>query len=901
MRKVTSLGLSALFLTTALTPGVFAQELDIQVDDEIVVRGVNVPDEKRATSEISTLLTPEKLERQGDSDIAEALRRVTGLSLSQGKFIVVRGLNERYSNLTLNGSALPSPEPLRRVAPLDLFPTTVVETALVQKTFSPEYSGEFGGGLIELRSKGVPDEGFLELKVGSTLNTVSTAKDGLTFEGGDTDFLGFDDGTRNVPSFLAGATAANPGVALRTDTGIIDSAQAQQIGREFVNSELRVVQEGSTPVNHNANISGGQRWDLDSGMSLGFVASAGYSRSFQTKEGQQGDAGLGANGEAVNGDEIFDFTSTTEEVLTNGLLAFGVEFDDNHSVDLTGIVLRKSTKEARESLGTESASFGGFDQVLVSNLEFFENQVWSLQGNSEHIFPTLSDLTINLRGAYSEAYREAPYETEFIYVNDGFTVPSSTNRFRSAIGLGSGASSSGFNTDFSQVDDTSYSGGLDVQLPLYLLNRDVTLKAGYAYNNNERDYILRSFGFANRTGLPDNDELFFQQIDFLLSDQNLSPNGFEFVEFSDQIQPQAYNGQLQVHGIYVGTDIQLNDFVRAAFGVRFESGEQIVDNFNIAGIASPIANDPVPEAIIDEEYFLPAVTITWNPFDNIQLRGAFSQTITRPQFQEIGDAFFTDTDRDIQVIGNPALANTETTNFDVRGEWYFGREQYITLGGFYKNLTNPIEESLVNTGDDINTTYINAPSAELYGIEFEYEQRFELAQFFKGSFSETKDLVISANYTWSTSTVSADGVVTVNVPNGGFQTGAASNFFVEGRSLQGQSDHLVNFQIGYEDFDLGSKAFLLFNWTSERIRQVGLITGGANVPNTVERLPITLDFVYSRDIAIFGNEGWNISAKVGNILNDRYSATADGANGSSIAIDVYDIGTNFSLGLKKRF
>ena len=401
--------------------------------------------------------------------------------------------------------------------------------------------------------------------------------------------------------------------------------------------------------------------------------------------------------------------------------------------------------------------------------------------------------------------------------------------------------------------------------------------------------------------MPDNDPFFFQRIDSLLQDANLSSNGFEFVEFSDQIQPQAYRGELVVHGAYFGTDIQLTDFVRAAIGVRYESGEQLVDNFNIAGIVSQIPNGPTPEAEINEDYLLPAVTLTWNPTDNIQLRGAFSQTITRPQFQEIGDAFFTDTDRDIQVIGNPALTNTETTNVDLRAEWYFGREQFITVGGFYKDLTNPIEESLVNTGDDINTTFINAPSAELYGIEFEYEQRFELGTLLKNTFAETKDLVISANYTWSTSSVSDDGTVTVNVPNGGFQTGPGANFFVDGRSLQGQSDHLANFQIGYEDYETNGKAFLLVNWTSERIRQVGLITGGSNVPNTVERLPLIVDFVYSRDIELFGNGGWNISGKIGNILNDRYEATADGANNTSVAIDVYDIGTTFSLGLKKRF
>ena len=252
MRKSTSTFFSALLATTALSAAhqVAAQELDFS-DDEIVVRGVNIPDEKRATSEISSLLTPEKLERQGDSDIAEALRRVTGLSLSQGKFIVVRGLNERYSNLTLNNSPLPSPEPLRRVAPLDLFPVTVVETALVQKTFSPEFSGEFGGGLIELRSKGVPDEGFLDFKLGVTLDTESTARDGLTFDGGDWDWAGFGDSTYNVPPFLAGACQMRIQVRRPAHVTLASFQQFEaQADRRSVSpiQKLRVVQEAQYAI-----------------------------------------------------------------------------------------------------------------------------------------------------------------------------------------------------------------------------------------------------------------------------------------------------------------------------------------------------------------------------------------------------------------------------------------------------------------------------------------------------------------------------------------------------------------------------------------------------------------------------------------------------------------------------
>ncbi len=899
----------ALLITSALVVPtmVVAQDddkINIEINipditDEIVVRGTRVPDEKRATSEISNLLSAEKIERAGDSDIAGALRRVTGLSLSQGKFLVVRGLNERYSSLTLNGSPLPSPEPLKRVAPLDLFPTSVVGSALVQKTFSPEYSGEFGGGLIELRSKSIPDEKFFEFGISASLDTETTGHNGLTFEGGGLDFTGFADNTFSLPEPLAQAINDFPGVAIREESGVSQSA-LQEIGTSLVNSPLRVIQEATVPVNHSFNIAGGNRLDFDNGASVGFVVNLGYGRNFQNKEGLQGDAAIGPNGTAVSRNEQFEFESLTESITSNALISAGIEFNRDHKLELLATALRKTTKEARERVGTEELSFGGFDDVFISNLEFFENQVWTVQANSEHIFPKLKDLSVDLRFAYSEAFRDAPYETSFTFLREDETVP-----FRSAIGLGSGASASGFDVRFSRVDDTSLHFGGDIVLPLSFKSFDIDLKTGGAYTRTERDYQLRQFGFRNDTGLPDDDPFFTQRIDFLLADQNINEEGgFEFIETPDILQPGAYNGELEVFAGYVGADLQLTSYLRGAFGLRYETAEQIVDNFSIAGF-TPVPNAG-PESLINDDRFLPAITLTWNPIGDLQLRGAFSQTLTRPQFQELGAAIFTDTDRDIQVFGNPFLVNTETTNVDVRAEYYFSRGQFLTLGGFYKDITNPIEESLLQTGDDILTTYINAPSAQLYGFEFEYEQRFILADWFKsgwlGEYAASKDLILSTNYTYSQSSVGVDGTVSTPIFAGttvNANTAAADSFFVEGRSLQGQSDHIVNFQIGWEDVDKGSRATLLVNWSSQRIRQVGLIQG-ANVPNVVERLPITVDFVYGRKIEFAGSP-LEMQFKVANILNDDYQATADGELGTSIPIDVYNIGTTFSLNFKKKF
>ncbi|MEM8937012.1 MAG: TonB-dependent receptor plug domain-containing protein, partial [Pseudomonadota bacterium] len=192
--------------TTALA----ASQAAFAQGDEIVVRGALIPDEKRATSEISSILDEEAFERTGDSDIAAALGRVSGISVAEGKFVIVRGLNERYSSVTLNGSPLPSPEPLRRVVPLDLIPTSFLSGSLVQKTFSPEFSGEFGGGLVELRTKAVPDEFYFDVGLSLGVDLASTGQNGLTHDGGDRDWLGFDDGTRSAPSLAEAAFFSEP-------------------------------------------------------------------------------------------------------------------------------------------------------------------------------------------------------------------------------------------------------------------------------------------------------------------------------------------------------------------------------------------------------------------------------------------------------------------------------------------------------------------------------------------------------------------------------------------------------------------------------------------------------------------------------------------------------------------
>ncbi|MEE2691806.1 MAG: TonB-dependent receptor [Pseudomonadota bacterium] len=902
---------SALLATTMLSglSGAFAQE----VGDEIVVRGVNIPDEKRATSEISAVLDETAFQRTGDSDIAEALRRVTGLSLSQGRFVVVRGLNERYSSVTLNGSPLPSPEPLRRVVPLDIIPTSALSGTLVQKTFSPQYSAEFGGGLVELRTKSLPDEFFFEVGGSIGLDTETTFKDGLSYDGGKLDWLGFDDGTRSVPGPLKDVF----------ESGLITSANQEAIDVSLDNAKTTVITSNTIPPNYSFNLAVGDRFDISNDISIGGTIALSLASDWQTREGvrQQG-YGISSTPGAVLGipgleGQDVNFTSTENVVDLNGVASFGAEIGDNHTLTFTNLIFRSTEKQARISEGLDGADPFG-TAAHKSNLQFLERQVWQTQLRGDHAFPSVNDMTVTWRAAYGKAFRDAPYQREYTYVRaldsssfdpifyrdlETFAERQqylesnyvATDSFRYDAGQVTGSTPN--TVFFSRIDDENFDAGIDFVLPLVVMGSEVDVKFGYAYSDKTRDTMSRNFEYNQNIGFPP--EILTSRIDQLLAPSVVGTPILDLALLQAQIDLDNSTSTLTVHGAYVGLDAQLGEYVRVAAGGRFEDGEEVTSAYSTTSPVSSFIEVP-----INEQYFLPAVTVTWNPLGNLQVRAGFSQTITRPQFRELTPAFFIDDQTDLLIRGNPFLVNSEINNFDARIEYYFSRGQFITLGGFYKDITNPIEESFARDIGGIPViSYINAPSAELYGFEFEFERNFILADIVDWSMVATKDLVFKANYTFSQSSVSADGdVVTPIVSSAGVTPNVlpATSVFEDGRSLQGQSDHLFNIQLGVEDEENDSRATILVNFASARIRNVESIESGGLAPRVIERPPVSLDFVYSRGFERFGGD-WEIGFKIENILGEDYEAKQVFPDGSVVDFDSYGLGRKISMSLKRTF
>ena len=397
--KITRLPFAALLLsTTALAvPGLaFAQDAGAAIDppqddvvDEIVVIGEFIPTPMRQTSEIAAFLTAEDFERTGDSSAADALTRVTGLSVVEGRFVYVRGLGERYSSARLNNSPLPSPEPLQRVVPLDLFPSSILSSVSVQKTYSADRPGEFGGGVIDLYTLITPARPFFTMSVGAGGNSETTLQDGLVHYGSRTDFTGFDDGTRDVPGALQEAINTGNRVVVGAD---FTAADIQRIGWDFVNAPLNLLQRQEyIPADFEIDFAGGSSWETGFGR-LGAIGVLGYSNTWDTRNGRQGEGRLDAGSLIASTD--LDFSSTDNNVGWDGLFGLSLENGD-HVLQWTNLWIRRTTKETRTRTGFDFDAPGN-NQIRDDYTAWYVRQLFNTQLTGDH---TWGDWNLGWRAA----------------------------------------------------------------------------------------------------------------------------------------------------------------------------------------------------------------------------------------------------------------------------------------------------------------------------------------------------------------------------------------------------------------------------------------------------------------------------------------------------------------------
>lgn len=842
-------------------------------NDEIVVIGNRIPNTIRASRELVSVLSQGDIARTGEGDIAGALQRVTGLSVVGGRYVYVRGLGERYSLALLNGLPVPSPDPLRRVVPLDLFPTSVLASSVVQKSYSANFPGEFGGGVINITTRAVPEEPFFTVGGSIGGNSVTTGQLGYVYAGGGHDWTGFDDGTRRVPAGVSASQNAGKLLAVGPNFTL---PQLQGITASLNNAQTNVIQRNEDiPVNWGVSIQGGRAWDIGDDR-LGLIFSVGFSNDWRTKEGKQQQSGgvvPGPGGALIlRPDRDFDFVATEFRSVLNALATVGYEFGD-HMIRWTNLYVNDTLKRARIQRGFDNINVG--DEVLLQRdaTGYFRRQLIDTQLVSEFKWDNLS---LDLRGTYANSKRLAPYER---FNNYAFSTANGINDFVNDL-RSPGQSSL---VAFSRLNENVYGAGGDVSYKFEGAPIPTRVTAGYAYTQSRRVSSRFDYRFQSLSALPT--AVTQQRPDFLLSDYNVYTYGV----FLNTVSTQApvYNAGLTVHAGYGQVEIEPADGVQFVAGVRYENGNQFVNPVDVFNVDP---NDVTTR--LKRNYWLPSATLTWNFAEDMQLRFAASQTIARPQFREQSPQFYFDPESDRNSFGNQFLVDSKLLNLDARFEWYFGRDERLALGGFFKNIDRPIETVAFDQGGTFLNTFANAPKARLWGGEVEVQKYFDLDPV--GGLLERHRLFVSANYTFTNSRlIVGDGDSTVFPFTG--EVRPATDLFRDGLPLTGQSDHVGNLQLGVQALDTLSEQTLLLNYASNRVA----FRGPTAQPDLIEKPGLRLDFVWRQALDI---AGFIFEAKfeARNLTNIKYQEFQS-LNGSRIDTNTYTLGRSFQLGVSTKF
>ncbi len=823
---------------------------------EIVVTGRFTPNVVRSTPEVVSLLSSSDIARAGDGDISGSLQRVTGLSVVGGGYVYVRGLGDRYSLALLNGSPLPSPEPLKRVVPLDIFPTNVIDSTMVQKSYSANFPAEFGGGVINLTTKSTPTETFLTISGGLGWDSETTNETGYTYYGSSTDWTGFDDGERKLPRLF--------GEALNSGHPVIEGAnfsradiQAMLMGLSNTPTTL-LQQNNHIPVNWSASVTGGTNIDLADGQ-LGVIATAGISNKWRTRDSLQ-QTSLNAD---LSGDPQTSYqrVTTDNRIVVNGLLGLGLELGE-HKIRWTNLFIRDTLKQAKLALGTDRNQSDR--DIMKQDTAWYARQLFNSQIASEF---QLDRFKLDLRGGYAKSQRDAPYERGFTYVRTNLPtdVDPMGEKFVNDLGGNRGDAT----LAFSELDETLWSGGVDLS---YEVMPRVTATVGYAYSDTKRYSERRSFIYR-ANDLPRS----VQQLrpDYLLSDASIQAYNITILETSAQEGTAAFDAMLRTHAAYGQIQAELTSGVNMNAGVRYETAKQrvaAVDLFNSGG-------DLALGTSLDKSYWLPAITLTWEVAPDMQIRANGSKTIARPQFRELVQQVYQDPESNRLYRGNASLVDSQLWNAELRYEYYFAREQRFTIAGFFKSIDNPIEAYTSVADSSVNTSFANAPKAKLYGVEAEVQKYFDLA-------GSSRRVVVVGNYTYSHSKISVrDGDVSMV----GGQAVAASDLFRDGVPLTGQSDHLVNMQLGLEDKDRLSQQTLLLTYSSPRVTS----RGPSGQPDLREKPGLQLDFVARQGFDVKGRE-IELKFEARNLTGRDYQEVQESGD-NRIYFNRYKLGRTFSL------
>lgn len=747
---------------------------------------------QKNTNTVASVISAETIKRSPDRNTGEVLKRISGASLLEGKFLVVRGLADRYNQAMLNGILLTSTEPDRKTFSFDLIPASMVDNIVVNKAFIPEYPGEWAGGLIQVNTRDIPTKGFFNIQVGTGFNTQTIGKDFYKAKGGDWDWMGIDDGTRKLPS------------SYTTKTGFdkLTSEQKTAIGKEMPN--VWTAQKENAPLNVSFQANGGFNATLFNktvGGTFGIV----YNKNNRLIKmmNRRNNFNMATGDVSVNYN--YDDQRYQQDVSVGALGAVGIQFNPKNKISLKSIINVNTNNYYTDRTGLD---FDRGNDVKAGEITFKQNTFFTSQITGEHTL--ITPLKLRWYGSFSILDGQSPDQRRIAY-----TRSTGTNDPYLLL-VGNSLSQESGSRIFQDLSDYIYTAGGDLSYNFDMFRRKQTVKGGYMLQVKDRLFDAKLF--ANYLPL-DNSALRQLPADQVFAPENFGTGEAGTTKFGfDAIKGNSfrYLANTILNAGFIQFDNQFTEALRVVWGVRVENYDQLVGSVK--------AKDP-RHTHSEVRDWLPGLNATYKLNNKTNLRLSGSQTVIRPELRELSFLNLYDFELNASVQGNPNLKRTKATNADLRYEYYPRGGEMFTFGVFFKYFDKPIEQIFSEGSGGASTfSYQNPDKATAYGAELEFRKRLDFIDGFK-------NFTFMANGAYIYSRVKSEG----------------QTFSVD-RPMQGQSPYLINLGLMYDLQEHGLTATVLFNQIGERIYLVGDLTAGAGTPDIYEAPRPILDFQVSKKV-----------------------------------------------------
>lgn len=837
---------------------------------------------------VSDAIGSDDFSKQGLGDAAEAMSRVTGASVMDGKYVLIRGLGDRYANTLMNGIALPSADPDKRAVQMDQFPTGLLESIRTAKSFTPDLPGDFAGGSVDVKTKSFPDAFFATLSISSSWNSNTTGKEILSSPQGVT-WSGMDADNRVAPALVEGLVTPQTAIAAarRTVNPTLEPAQLlSDFSRGFESGMYPKKVTAAPNFGFGASVGDQVKWGKDG--RIGYTVSVSYDRSSNSFDGGYLAAvnpigGLKALYSPVTADYDFaekldgaalpwgdktdwGYTKSSQSVNWGAFTKLAWQPGPNHEISLDLYHNQFAEDEVRRGVGEEPEDYASMIYENIAML-YTERGLSSGQLHGKHTLPDLYDATVEWNAGWSESTQKQPDFRILQSLYDMDIGGYSTNTLFPASRF------------FRDMEETARSGGMDVTVPFALV-RDLEsrLKFGGLFSHTSRTYTEDQFtmyygrGGTSVTSYEMMVNAYKPENTGILKVTERASGGWDVAMGWTAVETPSYvsnyDGSQDISAGYVMGDLLLAKDLRLVAGARAEGTDLSVNTFKKDGTL-------IDEARIEETDILPAASVIYTLREGMNLRLAYGRTIARPTFKELTSSRLYDPFRREYYQGNPGLAMTRIDNLDLRWEWFLPKGNMLAASAFYKKMTDPIEvlfkadASGASTGMSIVSPR-NREEGRVQGLELEY--RYDLSNF--------TDFL--TGFTAGGNASIMDSKV----------SGASEGQAMPDMPLVGQSRYVLNANLTYQNFGWGTTATILVNKVGSRLIEV---TQSEALADIYENPPVTFNFILSQKL------GHGLTAKFSatNLLDSPYEATL--GKGSSSVIERYKRGRTFGISLSYDF